>query len=430
MTSKRDIERILDEWLADGPTEAPNRVLATVEERIGRQPQQPAWRFHLGGARLSREFRAIAVVAAAVIVIAAGIFVWRSPGQPVVGATQSPPLETPSSSAVNVTGPTPVALPSARSIQTLASISVGVSSGQGTGLIASDGTTIWVSTDTLIIGIDPRTNLITARIHVPKTAFSSPIAATKGAIWLDAPDANPLTLDRYDSATGKLVASVPVPGVLFPVAAEGAIWVDQQPGGAAFRIDPATSKVVATVRVGTGSPIGLGAVAFGAGAIWVVDGDPSSIVEISPTTNKVIRTISTARTFPWVSASMSVGSGAIWGTNGGSLAKIDSVTGATSWTANFDGTLNKALIHSDAIWVGLVARTTSTAGIELALDPTSGVPIDALRIADGQVTDAIEAFGSVWLVLGQQGLVERFSQDVLTVTRSPIPSVGPAASQP
>ena len=413
MSTKRDIERILDDWLAEGPTEAPDRILSNLDTRIRRQPQRHR---HVLAGRWDRDIRPFAAAAAAVVVIA-GILLWRSSGPAIVGATQSPPRATPSTSPVNVTGPTPTPLPSARSIQALASVNVGVSTGQGGALIASDGTTIWVSTDTSIVGVDPRTNVVTARISVPRAAFSSPIAVTKGAIWLDAPDANPLTLDRYDSSTGKLITSVPVPGVLFPLAADGSIWVDQQSGGATFRINPATNKVVATIRVGAGSPIGLGAVASGAGAIWVVDGDASSIVEISPTTNKVIRTINAAGTFSWAYASMTVGSGAIWGTDGGSLTKIDSATGATSWTADFDGILKQPLIHPDGIWLGLDPHTSSTAGTMLALDPTSGAAIDALRIPDGQVSDALEAFGSVWLVLGQQGLLERFSQDVLTVSQ-------------
>lgn len=415
MSGERDIEHILDDWMTEGPTNAPDRILDHLESRIRRQSQHPAWRGRLSGPGRYRDLRLLAAAVAAVIVIAvAGILIWQSRGQAVVGSTQPPASVAPTSSPVNLTGPTPVALPSPRSVQASASISVGVSTGAG-GLIASDGTTIWVSTDTSIVGIDPSTNLVTTRIGVPRTAYSSAIAATKGAIWLDAPDANPLTLDRYDSATGRLVASVPVPEVLSPVAVGGAIWVDQQSGGATFRLDPATNKVVATIGVGASGADGLGALASGAGAIWVVDTDASSIVEISPVTNKVVRTIPTGGTFSWASAAMTVGSGAIWGTADGSLTKIDPVTGATSWTAGFDGSLRTALVHADAIWVGLDLHTAANAGTELALDPGSGTAVDALSIPDGQVTDAFEAFGSVWLVLGQQGLVERYSQDVLTV---------------
>lgn len=44
MTHERDIERLLDHWLSDGPTQAPDRVLDIVADRIERQPQRRAWR--------------------------------------------------------------------------------------------------------------------------------------------------------------------------------------------------------------------------------------------------------------------------------------------------------------------------------------------------------------------------------------------------
>jgi hypothetical protein len=44
MTYERDIERLLDTWFRDGPTEAPDRIVDAVTDRIGRQGQRPAWR--------------------------------------------------------------------------------------------------------------------------------------------------------------------------------------------------------------------------------------------------------------------------------------------------------------------------------------------------------------------------------------------------
>ena len=37
MTQQRDIERLLDQWFSDGPTEAPDRVIDIVADRIERQ---------------------------------------------------------------------------------------------------------------------------------------------------------------------------------------------------------------------------------------------------------------------------------------------------------------------------------------------------------------------------------------------------------
>jgi hypothetical protein len=44
MTRERDIERLLDTWFRDGPTEAPDRIVDAVADQIGRQSQRPAWR--------------------------------------------------------------------------------------------------------------------------------------------------------------------------------------------------------------------------------------------------------------------------------------------------------------------------------------------------------------------------------------------------
>ena len=44
MTHDRDTERLLDLWFAEGPTQAPDRVIDVVADRIGRHPQRPGWR--------------------------------------------------------------------------------------------------------------------------------------------------------------------------------------------------------------------------------------------------------------------------------------------------------------------------------------------------------------------------------------------------
>ena len=43
MTQDRDIERLLDRWLAEGPTQVADRVFDDAVERLDRQRQRPAW---------------------------------------------------------------------------------------------------------------------------------------------------------------------------------------------------------------------------------------------------------------------------------------------------------------------------------------------------------------------------------------------------
>jgi hypothetical protein len=68
MTQQRDIERLLDLWFSDGPTERPDRVIDVVADRIERQSQRPAWRFHLREIHASTMLRAGIAVAAVVVV--------------------------------------------------------------------------------------------------------------------------------------------------------------------------------------------------------------------------------------------------------------------------------------------------------------------------------------------------------------------------
>lgn len=68
MTQQRDIERLLDLWFSDGPTESPDRVIDVVAARIERQTQRPAWRFLLREIHVNTMLRAGIAVAAVVVV--------------------------------------------------------------------------------------------------------------------------------------------------------------------------------------------------------------------------------------------------------------------------------------------------------------------------------------------------------------------------
>ena len=68
MTHERDIERLLDTWFSDGPTETPDRVIDTVADRIARQPQRPAWRLTWRHHPLNAYLKPLALVAATILV--------------------------------------------------------------------------------------------------------------------------------------------------------------------------------------------------------------------------------------------------------------------------------------------------------------------------------------------------------------------------
>ncbi len=105
MTHERDIDRLLDRWLGDGATEAPDRVLDVVTARIERQPQRPAWRFLLREVPVTVNARAAVVAVAAIVVIAiaaAGFSAFGRISNPAVIGASPTPSPSPTQAAVTL----------------------------------------------------------------------------------------------------------------------------------------------------------------------------------------------------------------------------------------------------------------------------------------------------------------------------------------
>jgi hypothetical protein len=94
MTHERDIERLLDHWFTDGPTEAPDRVIDVVANRIGRQRQRPAWRLDWRRFTMNPTIKLAAAALAVVIVAVIGYNLLpagsTNVGGPLPTATASP----------------------------------------------------------------------------------------------------------------------------------------------------------------------------------------------------------------------------------------------------------------------------------------------------------------------------------------------------
>jgi len=107
MRSDRQIQHVVDRWLADGSDRAPDRVLDMVAYRIERVDQRPAWRLHWRSAPMNTGtgIAALAVpVAAAIVILVAGS--WLMANRPGVGG----PLDThrpPSAAAISPTDVSP-----------------------------------------------------------------------------------------------------------------------------------------------------------------------------------------------------------------------------------------------------------------------------------------------------------------------------------
>jgi len=75
MTTQRDIERLLDIWLRDGPDAVADRVVDGAADRIERQSQRPAWHVHWRDSHVTTSLRPFAAAAAVIVVAIAGVAV-------------------------------------------------------------------------------------------------------------------------------------------------------------------------------------------------------------------------------------------------------------------------------------------------------------------------------------------------------------------
>ncbi len=90
MTREQDIERVLDQWFAEGPTQMPSRFLDDTLERIDRAPQHRLARLQTRLPTMTVTARRAAVAAVMVIAIGAGagvVVMTRAPG---VGGQPTP----------------------------------------------------------------------------------------------------------------------------------------------------------------------------------------------------------------------------------------------------------------------------------------------------------------------------------------------------
>jgi YVTN family beta-propeller protein len=156
--------------------------------------------------------------------------------------------------------------------------------------LAAAGGSIWVSGNYGLYRIDPAGNRVT-----PVDVCCGEVAAGAGALWM----ANGMdrTVLRLDPATGRVLASIPVPPAAAPegpfriAAGGGAVWVTSEtvkpkPGDASllWRVDAAANRFAGTLRVGTvgRNHISPTVAAGGDGTVWVTVADADAVLRVRP----------------------------------------------------------------------------------------------------------------------------------------------------
>jgi DNA-binding beta-propeller fold protein YncE len=101
----------------------------------------------------------------------------------------------------------------------------------------------------------------------------------QGSIWLTHPRAG--TVSRIEPASGRTVATIPVGGSAYGMAAdERGVWIALPGDGVVRRIDPETNSVAETIEIG-GDPLAL---ASDGQFLWVISSSDALVLRIPPAT--------------------------------------------------------------------------------------------------------------------------------------------------
>jgi virginiamycin B lyase len=156
--------------------------------------------------------------------------------------------------------------------------------GEESGIAASDDS-VWMVTDKngTLVRVDPSTNSVRERIHIPPGSFNPVLSY--GTVWITRVETDVLT--AVDAASGKVLASIPVGSKpRFLTAGAGSIWTLNQGDGTVSRVDEKSRTLVATIQAGipgTGGDIG-----YGADSVWLTIFDVP-LTRVEATTNRVVK---------------------------------------------------------------------------------------------------------------------------------------------
>lgn len=213
--------------------------------------------------------------------------------------------------------------------------------------------------------------------------------------------------------------AVPLPPITLgqrairPVAAFGAVWVAIAADGTVIRVDGATGRIAATVRVAdpqrliaagcapssehayaTGS-FGLracdapSAVAAGSDAMWATANDTNAIVRIDPTSNMVSATVVLGFD-PWAVAA---GDDAVWASDyaNNAVVRVDPRTMTVTARIPVASGPTEMAVAPGTLWV-----LNSAAGMVTRVDTGRSAVVATIAVSDWAV--AIAVFGDdVWV---------------------------------
>jgi YVTN family beta-propeller protein len=200
--------------------------------------------------------------------------------------------------------------------------------------------------------------------------------------------------------------------------------------GTVSRIDPASGKVSATIRVGRNPA----AIAVGGGMVWVAEPSSRAVVRIDPATNRVTSRVTldaTPRDVAVEGSAVWVGLDGIQGFPGSpiGLGRIDSATNQLAATVPISDSSAGPIDRDVQVAIGGGAIWTSNVGRLWQFDPATNSVVRSVELQK-EVADIVTQGSAVWVAtFGTPGAVLRLDA-ISGRVHDTIPAGGGAAEFP
>jgi DNA-binding beta-propeller fold protein YncE len=229
-----------------------------------------------------------------------------------------------------------------------------------------------------------------------------PLVFGAGSLWVGAWSDREVV--RIDPRSNRVTARFPAGGLNPAGLAVDAttVWVVHRDTDEVVRVDPGTGRVVARIRL---DPLPFefapgdrrflpSLVAVGAGAGWVASAR-GAVARIDAASNRVVAVIRLARQAP---AGIAVAGRIVWVAEGGhGMARIDAATNRLLGTIRLDVHADRVATDGGAIWVGgrSADPSSESAGAVARIDAATGRVREI--VPSGLPTGLAAGVGAVWI---------------------------------
>ena len=215
--------------------------------------------------------------------------------------------------------------------------------------LATGAGRVWATEETQgLVSVDVTTQTPSTPVPLQApggvTYSAQGIAYGFGSLWIGGGLPDGLTLLRVDPATQRIVASVRVGSFARHSIAidKHGVWVSDQLDNRVVEVDPDTMRIVR--RVSIGGPTGI---AVGGGSLWVCGADDRGVWRLRERNRYRSPTLIATGAQP---VAVAIGRGAVWtAVADGTLARIDPASNAVDST-RIAPTLNAVAVGPGTVW--------------------------------------------------------------------------------